>query len=177
MPLTIPVSVRQRHQTGDIFSGMVTDETRRNNIVSTYSGKALLWASISALMKKLYGGENLNRLSRDTKCGPGTSTRLKNQETSVGLDTLDKLAAGFNLPQWQLLVPDFDPANPPMLTGGSPQAKDIATMFDAIEDPVRRQQAYALIVQMLSFGVQPQNSPPAGQQPVQAPSAAPSPGS
>jgi hypothetical protein len=142
---------------------MVTHDHDQKTIVSTHSGKALLWASISALMKRLYGGENLNRLSRDTKCGPGTSTRLKNQETSVGLDTLDKLAAGFNLPQWQLLVPGFDPANPPMLTGGSPQAKDIATMFDEIEDPVRRQQAYALIVQMLSYGM-PAKAAPDGQQ-------------
>lgn len=51
--------------------------------------KAVLWASVLALMVKNYGRENLNRLAREAKIGPGTASRLKAQETSVGLDTID----------------------------------------------------------------------------------------
>lgn len=77
--------------------------------------KAVLWASVLALMVKNYGRENLNRLAREAKIGPGTASRLKAQETSVGLDTIDKLAAYFNVEAWQLLVPGFEPDNMPVL--------------------------------------------------------------
>ncbi len=77
--------------------------------------KATLWASLSALMKKHYGGENLNRLAKEVKLGLGTCGRIKAQQTSVGLDTLEKIAAHFQVAAWQLLVPGFDPDNPPVL--------------------------------------------------------------
>jgi hypothetical protein len=104
--------------------------------------KAVLWASVLALMVKNYGRENLNRLAREAKIGPGTATRLKAQETSVGLDTIDKLAGHFNVEAWQLLVPGFEPDNMPVLQPVSPSerrlyerimaaAKEIATEPDA----------------------------------------------
>lgn len=104
--------------------------------------KAVLWASVLALMHKNYGRENLNRLAREAKIGPGTASRLKAQETSVGLDTIDKLAAHFNVEAWQLLVPGFEPDNMPVLQPVSPTerklyerimaaAKEIATEPEA----------------------------------------------
>ncbi len=104
--------------------------------------KAVLWASVLALMVKNYGRENLNRLAREAKIGPGTASRLKAQETSVGLDTIDKLAGHFNVEAWQLLVPGFEPDNMPVLQPVSPSerrlyerimaaAKEIATEPDA----------------------------------------------
>ncbi len=77
--------------------------------------RAALWLSVSALMREHYGRENLNRLARETKVGPGTAARIKAQNTSVGLETVDKIAAHFHLAAWQLLVPGFDPKNPPAL--------------------------------------------------------------
>jgi transcriptional regulator with XRE-family HTH domain len=67
--------------------------------------KAVLWANVTALMDRDYGGENLSRLARDTKIGPGTATRMKEQQTSVGIDTLEKLAEFFGIEPWQLLAP------------------------------------------------------------------------
>jgi hypothetical protein len=77
--------------------------------------KEVLWKSVSALMKKHYGKENLTKLAKDCDFGPGTSSRLKEQKTSVGLDVLDKIADTFNVQAWQLMVPGFDPDNPPTL--------------------------------------------------------------
>lgn len=73
-----------------------------------------LWANVLALMNHHYGGENLQRLARDAKFGPGTASRLKEQETSTRLSTIDKIARAFKLESWQLLVPDLDPAAPPI---------------------------------------------------------------
>jgi transcriptional regulator with XRE-family HTH domain len=70
---------------------------------------------VHALMLKHYGKENLTRLARECKIGPGTASRLKEGETSVGLETIDKIARHFNVQAWELLVPNFDPANRPTL--------------------------------------------------------------
>lgn len=85
--------------------------------------KNVLWASVSALMQKHYGGENLTRLAKDCKFGPGTSTRLKARETSVGVDILDKIAQHFHLQPWELLVDSFDPDNRPTLQPVSEQER------------------------------------------------------
>lgn len=76
---------------------------------------ATLWTNVQALMIKHWGEENLNRLARECKIGPGTAARIKEQKTSVGLETLEKIAETFHLAVWQLLVPGLDPGNPPAL--------------------------------------------------------------
>lgn len=87
--------------------------------------KRLLWNAVLALMQKHYGGENLSRLARDCKIGPGTATRLKQGETSVGLEIIDKIAKHFHVQSWELLVPDFDPSNRPTLQPVSEQERKL----------------------------------------------------
>lgn len=77
--------------------------------------RAALWANIQALMLKHWNEENLNRLARECAIGVGTAARIKDQKTSVGLETLEKIADHFQLCAWQLLVPGLDPENPPAL--------------------------------------------------------------
>lgn len=76
--------------------------------MSKIDSKVVLWENVSALMKAKYGKENLTRLALEGKFGPGTSSRIKQHETSVGLDVLDSLAHVFKVEPWQLLVPNFD---------------------------------------------------------------------
>lgn len=45
-----------------------------------------------------------------------TVGRIKNAETSCSLDTLAKLAKAFDVEPWHLLVPNYDPKNPPVRT-------------------------------------------------------------
>lgn len=77
--------------------------------------KKVLWNSVTSLMLKHYGKENLTRLAKDCGIGPGTSTRLKEQQTSVGLEVIEKIAKHFGYEPWQLLVPGFDPEHAPTL--------------------------------------------------------------
>lgn len=77
--------------------------------------KTILWENVAALMAHHWGGENLTRLSREAKIGPGTCTRIKEQQTSVGLDVLAKVAGAFQLQAWHLLTPNLDPTNPPVI--------------------------------------------------------------
>ena len=89
----------------------------RDSIVQPVAepSKALLWRNVAALMRKRYGSENLNRLARDAKIGPATASRIKDMKTSVGLDVIDRIASVFGLVAWQLLVPDLDPTNIPVV--------------------------------------------------------------
>lgn len=75
--------------------------------------KEVLWQNVSALMTHHWGGENLTRLAREAKIGPGTATRIKEMQTSVGLCVVDRVAETFGLAIWQLLTRNLDPKNPP----------------------------------------------------------------
>jgi hypothetical protein len=66
-------------------------------------------------MRHHWEGENLSRLARDAEIGPGSATRLKQQQTSVGIELVQRVAGLFGLETWHLLVPGLDPKNPPML--------------------------------------------------------------
>jgi len=68
-------------------------------------------------MKLHWGGENLTKLGVEAAdSSPSTGSRLKGQETSVGVELLDRLALYFNVEPWQLLVSDFSAERPPTLT-------------------------------------------------------------
>lgn len=99
--------------------------------------KTVLWASVSALMRKHYGEENLTRLSRDCKFGPGTATRLKQQETSVGVDIVDKIARFFHVQAWELLVPSFDPSNRPTLQPLSEQERRLYSRLAEVAKEIK----------------------------------------
>lgn len=85
-----------------------------NKAAATLAGmaedlKKVLWENVLELMKDRYEeGENLNRLARDAKLGPGTAQRIKDQETSVGIDIIGKIAKGFSVPAYTLLIPKAD---------------------------------------------------------------------
>lgn len=77
--------------------------------------RKVLWQSVSALMTKHYGKENLTRLAHDCGIGPASASRLKEGKTSIGLELVDRIAKHFKVDPWQLLVPNFAPDNPPAL--------------------------------------------------------------
>lgn len=110
----IPASCRIR-QVLSTASGASGFPDRRRRDYALQVSKAILWANVQALMRKHYGEENLSRLARECGIGLGTATRIKQQQTSVGLEIVDKIAEHFHVQAWQLIVPGFDPENPPTL--------------------------------------------------------------
>lgn len=89
---------------------MIATRTR-NKQIPTILGMAdggikdRLWTNVRTLMLQRYGEENINRLARDAKIGPATVQRIKDAETSVGLEVIEKIAKVFKLEPWQLLAP------------------------------------------------------------------------
>jgi hypothetical protein len=102
--------------------------------------KAVLWKSVSALMKKHYGKENLTQLAKDCKFGPGTSSRLKEQKTSVGLDVVDKIAEHFHVQSWQLLVQGFDPESHPTLQPLSERERQLYERWKEVAKEIIKQE-------------------------------------
>lgn len=103
---------------------------------------ATLWHNVQALMIKKFKRKNIKGFATLCGVGIGTIQRIEEQETSVGLAVIDKIAQKFDLAAWQLLVPGFDPDNPPALQAVSPKeralynkimsaAKEIASEPDA----------------------------------------------
>jgi len=95
--------------------GGMENTERRQVMPDQVDSYATLWQNVAALMGKHYGEENLSRLARECSIGLGTAARIKKQQTSVGIDILHAIATRFGLAPWQLLVPGFDPSNPPAL--------------------------------------------------------------
>lgn len=102
--------------------------------------KSVLWANVQALMVHKYGTENLTRLAAEAKIGPGTVTRIKKADTSVGLDVLEKLSKTFGVEPWQLLVPGMEPENPPVLQPVTKAERDLyAKILSAARDITKLQ--------------------------------------
>lgn len=105
--------------------------------------KKILWGNVQSLMKQRWGEENLNRLAREAGFGPATASRIKEQKTDIGLDTLDKLARLFGLEPGELLA-DGAKARPQY----SPYATEVAQWFDAMQDPAKQERAHSIIYSM-----------------------------
>ena len=100
--------------------------------------RVVVWASVSALMRKHWGAENLNRLAREAGIGPATVVRMKEQQTSVGLEVLDKVAAVFNAQSWQLLVPGMNPECMPTLLPVSQAEREFYERMVSAVDALKR---------------------------------------
>jgi transcriptional regulator with XRE-family HTH domain len=107
--------------------------------MSAIDSRSVLWASVQKLMQHHWKGENLNRLAREAKIGPGSVTRIKQQRTSVGIELIDAIAAVFGVEAWQLLVPTFDPASPPTLAPMTAAERDfynrVLSAARSLKDP------------------------------------------
>lgn len=93
----------------------MNSRTRSLEVDQLIDSNATLWQNVQALMVKKYGKTNIKGFASFCEIGIGTVQRIEAQETSIGLAILDKIAQKFDLAAWQLLVPGFDPKNPPAL--------------------------------------------------------------
>lgn len=81
----------------------------------SFDPKLVLWTNVSALMLDRYGKINMQRLSKEAGVGIASIQRMRDENTSIGIDIVAKVASAFDLLPWQLLFPSLDPKNPPVL--------------------------------------------------------------
>lgn len=83
--------------------------------------KSYLWQNIASLMR--IPAPSVDAVQSKTKVGRGTIQRIKEGETSVGVDTLQSIAKAFSIEVWQLMVPGIDPDSLPTLSADATTAK------------------------------------------------------
>lgn len=55
----------------------------------------------------------------------GTISRIERASMAASIEVLEALAAGLDVAPWQLLVPEADPSNPPILREASQAERDL----------------------------------------------------
>lgn len=93
------------------------------------NSKPVLWQNVLTLMLEHAGKENLSWLARELKTSATQIARLKDQETSVGVDILDRIAARFQLETWQLLSPGLGKKSPDAVAAESDQEKRLLAAY------------------------------------------------
>ena len=81
----------------------------------TYTSRQVLAANLKALMASLSALDTFCILVAAGGPSNGTLDWIRRMESGASIDQLDILAKIYGLEPWQLLVPNLDPTNPPML--------------------------------------------------------------
>lgn len=109
-----------------IFEPQLDKRSPYHNWMGDFSKSAAVLAeNINRLMEANVALESNPKLARRAQIGIGSVARIRNAQTDITLDTLTKLAEAFDLQPWQLLVPDLDPKNFPVLRNLSPQEAEL----------------------------------------------------
>lgn len=93
--------------------------------------KELLSDNMSRLMGDGPGKTSQAEVGRRSGIPQRTVGRIKNGEGAVTLVKLEKLATGFRLKPWQLLVEDIQPEKPPSLGHAEALPPDQRALLDA----------------------------------------------
>lgn len=99
---------------------------------------AVLHANVEALLAhhtgtKPDGSVVWHRLVSQYHIANGTAQRIKESNTSIGIDMVAKVAKAFGLEAWQLLVPGLDPTNLPVFAMTEVERRLYANLRKAVE--------------------------------------------
>lgn len=77
--------------------------------------KTTLGANLRSLMKVTHEYGSPAKLAKKIGTSKSTVERIRNGSVACQIDTLEAIAAAFDLQPWQLLIDELEPNNPPML--------------------------------------------------------------
>lgn len=97
--------------------------------------KRVLWDNVKDLMVEHYKKVNVTRLGADAGIG-GSASRIKAQETSVGIDVVAKVAAVFHVAPHQLLMSPRERAAFALFS--NKDLREIARIYRETDDEGRR---------------------------------------
>lgn len=96
------------------------------------SARQVLAVNVNRLMESRPDVGTTIRLARASKVGNGTIGRIRNGTVACTIDTVQAIAQVFGIDVWQLLVPEFDPRNPPILRGASQAEREFYEKLEAL---------------------------------------------
>lgn len=132
------------------LDSVATDLSLADTFMPLFDSRPVLWRNIAELMHRKYGKEHLSLLAKEAKIGLATISRIKNQDTSIGVEVIDRIATVFGVEPWQLMHPDFCSLTP-SFASYSPLAADLAQQLDEIGEQSTRERAHALATQVIGL--------------------------
>jgi hypothetical protein len=101
------------------------------------TSRHILSANLRALMASHAHLDTLKKITGAGGPSNGTLDRIRRMESGCSIDELDKLARIFELESWQLLVPDLDPTNPPMLAHVTERQRELYEKLKQVAKTLR----------------------------------------
>jgi len=77
-----------------------------------------------------------NKLAKQSKVGQTTISRILRHEQDLTLELMEKLVKPFDVYPWQVLVPDFDPADLPVTKQVDLQQRLLLERFKHVAEEV-----------------------------------------
>lgn len=77
-----------------------------------------------------------NQLAKQSKVGQTTISRIIRREQEPTLELMEKLIRPFDVLPWQMLIPDFDPADPPVTKRVDLQQRLLLERFKHVAEEV-----------------------------------------
>lgn len=84
----------------------------------------ILAENVAKLMEAHIDLSSQTKLGKKSGVGQRTVGRILNKEGFPTADNIAKIAAAFELMAWQLLVPDLNPSNIPLLKEQTPKERE-----------------------------------------------------
>lgn len=96
--------------------------------------RGVLAQNLRALLFSKVGPTSQMELHRKSGVTQSTVGRLLRGEVAATIDTLTQIGKAYHLQPWQLLVPNLDPKNPPVL---QPVTEKEKALYDRLQATVR----------------------------------------
>lgn len=129
-----------KSQVGRLLA-MPSSDAEDQSKPSVDPAKLLLADNLTRLMADSRDLKTIKQLSAASGVSTGTIDRLRKAEVAAGIDNLRLLADAFGLQAWQMLVPNLDTTNHPLLEAESLRLKQLYTTLkhsaEAIEGHLR----------------------------------------
>jgi len=88
--------------------------------------------NLKRLMEHYPALNSENKVAKAGRISQRTVNRARNA-IQIKLDSLQGLARAFGLAPWQMLIPDLDPANPPLLAA----TKEEKALYQRLQDAAK----------------------------------------
>lgn len=91
-----------------------------------------LAANLAALMRERPHLDTFKKIVAAGGPSNGSLDRIRRRKVGCSIDQLDALARVFDLQSWQLLIPDLEPNNPPVVRGASETERRLWERLDSL---------------------------------------------
>jgi len=96
--------------------------------------RGVLADNLEALMTSGSPLSSSPKLEQKSGVAIATINRIRRKESGATIDSLDAIAAAYDLEPWQLLIRNMDPKNPPVVAGVSEQEK---ALYERLQSSAR----------------------------------------